>query len=114
MSGNSLDELDLIRDIEFIVKYCDVFLDFCHEENLSIDGNIAGEINDSIADLEQYLENSSEVLNEDDINEILDLIGFIREEISNLNDISLFNNVHIVFYMVLEEIVEKLDKNRGV
>lgn len=108
---NNLDNLEIIENIKFMIKYCDTFLDYCHEENLSIDGNIAGEIVDSITEIENYLENPHDILNHEDLNTIYNELNNIYEGLLDLNDIKLFNNIHIVYSILLRQTKETLEKN---
>ena len=111
---DSLQHLEITENIKFIIKYCDTFLDYCHEENLSIDGNIAGEIVDSITEIEDFLENPDEILDQEDLKTIYDELSNIYDGLLNLNDIKLFNNIHIVYSILLrqtKEILEKIDSD---
>lgn len=110
MSNNSLENLEILENIKFMIKYCDIFLDYCHEENLSIDGNIAGEIVDSITEVEDYLENPDETLTYEELNEIYNELSDIYDGLLNLNDIKIFNNIHIVYSNILRDTKEKLEK----
>lgn len=111
MNEKTLEDLELDNNLDFIIKYCDTFMDFCHDENLSIDGNIAGEINESLGQLEYLNKNKDEVLEKEDVKELLENLIFIREELYNLNDIKIFNNIHIVFNKVTLETEEIIRKN---
>jgi len=108
----SLENLEIVENIQFMIKYCDTFLDYCHNENLSIDGNIAGEIVDSITEIEEYLEDPTNVLEQEDLQTIYDYLSSIYDGLQNLNDIKLFNNVHIVYSLILSQTKERLDSNR--
>jgi len=108
---NNLDNLEITENIKFMIKYCDTFLDYCHEENLSIDGNIAGEIVDSISEIENYLENTQDNINQKDLKNIYDELNNIYEGLVDLNDIKLFNNIHIVYSILLRQTKEILEKN---
>lgn len=107
---DSLNNLEITENIKFMIKYCDTFLDYCHEENLSIDGNIAGEIVDSITEIEDYLENPEEILNKDDLKIIYDELSDIYDGLLNLNDIKLFNTIHVVYSVLLQQTKEILEK----
>lgn len=111
MNEKTLEDLELDHNLNFIIKYCDTFMDFCHDENLSIDGNIAGEINESLGQLEYLKKNKDEILGKEDVEELLENLIFIREELYNLNDIKIFNNIHIVFNKVTIETEEIIRKN---
>lgn len=111
MNEKTLEDLELDHNLNFIIKYCDTFMDFCHDENLSIDGNIAGEINESLGQLEYLKKNKDELLGKEDVEELLENLIFIREELYNLNDIKIFNNIHIVFNKVTIETEEIIRKN---
>lgn len=111
MNEKTLEDLELDHNLNFIIKYCDTFMDFCHDENLSIDGNIAGEINESLGQLEYLKKNKDELLEKEDVEELLENLIFIREELYNLNDIKIFNNIHIVFNKVTIETEEIIRKN---
>ena len=111
MTDKSLIELELLDNIKFMIKYCDNFLDYCHEENLSIDGNIAGEIIDSVTEIEDYLENPEETINHDELQSIYDNLNDIYDGLVDLNDIKLFNNIHIVYSQVLKETKDIIEKN---
>lgn len=111
MNEKTLEDLELDHNLNFIIKYCDTFMDFCHDENLSIDGNIAGEINESLGQLEYLKKNKDEILEKEDVEELLENLIFIREELYNLNDIKIFNNIHIVFNKVTVETEEIIRKN---
>lgn len=111
MNEKTLEDLELDHNLNFIIKYCDTFMDFCHDENLSIDGNIAGEINESLGQLEYLKKNKDEILGKEDVEELLENLIFIREELYNLNDIKIFNNIHIVFNKVTVETEEIIRKN---
>lgn len=111
MNEKTLEDLELDHNLNFIIKYCDTFMDFCHDENLSIDGNIAGEINESLGQLEYLKKNKDEILEKEDVEELLENLIFIREELYNLNDIKIFNNIHIVFNKVTIETEEIIRKN---
>ena len=111
MNEKTLEDLELDHNLNFIIKYCDTFMDFCHDENLSIDGNIAGEINESLGQLEYLKKNKDEILGKEDVEELLENLIFIREELYNLNDIKIFNNIHIVFKKVTVETEEIIRKN---
>lgn len=108
----SLENLEIVENIQFMIKYCDTFLDYCHNENLSIDGNIAGEIVDSITEIEEYLDDPTNVLEQEDLQRIYDYLSSIYDGLQNLNDIKLFNNVHIVYSLILSQTKERLDSNR--
>ncbi|MDO5826178.1 MAG: hypothetical protein Q4Q22_07345 [Methanosphaera sp.] len=43
-----VNELDIKDNLNFIIRYCDFYMDYCHEENLSLYGDIAFETLDSI------------------------------------------------------------------
>ena len=111
MNKTTLKDLELDSKLDFIIKYCDTFMDFCHDENLSIDGNIAGEINESLGQLEYLNKNKDEILEESDVKELLENLIFIRDELINLNDINIFNHIHIVFDKVTLETEEIIRKN---
>ncbi len=109
---DSLKNLEITDNIKFMIKYCDTFLDYCHEENLSIDGNIAGEIVDSITEVEDYINNPEDVLTKEDLKNIYEELNNIYDGLQNLNDIKLFNKIHIVYNIILnqtKEILEKID-----
>lgn len=110
MNNNSLENLEIVENIKFMIKYCDTFLDYCHEENLSIDGNIAGEIVDSITEVEDYLENPDGELTIEDLKEIYEELSDIYDGLLNLNDIKIFNTIHIVYSNILRDTKEKLEK----
>lgn len=93
-----------------MIKYCDTFLDYCHNENLSIDGNIAGEIVDSLTNLEEYLEQPDETLTNEELQSIYEDLSDIYYGLTTINDIKLFNNIHIVYSKVLKETKEILIK----
>lgn len=107
---NTLNNLEIYENIRFIIKYCDTYLDYCHEENLSIDGNIAGEIIDSITGIEDYLEDPDMELTDDELDEIYDEVTNIYDGLTSLNDIKLFNSSHIVFSIILNQILERKEK----
>ena len=107
---NTLENLEITDNIKFMIKYCDMFLDYCHDENLSIDGNIAGEIVDSITEIEDYLENPTEDLNQKDLKLVYDEIENIHDSLLSLNDIKLFNTIHIVFSKLVHETMEIIEK----
>lgn len=110
---DTLNNLEITENIKFMIKYCDTFLDYCHEENLSIDGNIAGEIVDSITEVEEYLEDPEKILNSDDLRNIYNELSDIYDGLLNLNDIKLFNTIHVVYSVLLmqtKEILEKIEK----
>lgn len=114
MENNNLKDLEIMDNIKFMIKYCDTFLDYCHEENLSIDGNIAGEIVDSITEIEDYLDSPEDELTEDDILTIYQQLSEIYDSLLNLNDIKLFNTIHIVYSNILKESKEKLEKQLNI
>lgn len=107
----SLEDLEIVENIHFMIKYCDTFLDYCHNENLSIDGNIAGEIVDSITEIEEYLEDTTNILEEEDLQTIQNCLSSIYDGLQNLNDIKLFNNIHIVYSLILKQTNEIIDLN---
>ncbi len=107
---NTLEDLEITDNIKFMIKYCDVFLDYCHDENLSIDGNIAGEIVDSLNEMEDYLEKATEELTIEDFNVLYDNINNIHESLLTINDIKLFNTIHIVYSKVIKETMEIIVK----
>ena len=107
---NTLNNLEIYDNIKFMIKYCDTFLDYCHNENLSIDGNIAGEIVDSLTNLEEYLEQPDEKLTNEELQSIYEDLSDIYYGLTTINDIKLFNNIHIVYSKVLKETKEILIK----
>lgn len=110
MSTTNINDLEIKDNIKFMIKYCDTFLEYCHNENLSIDGNIAGEIIDSITEIEEYLENTSATIETEDLKEILENLSEIYYGLQNLNDIKLFNSIHIVYNSILKDTKEILEK----
>jgi regulator of sigma D len=110
MEDLSLKDLEILDNIKFMIKYCDTFLDYCHEENLSVDGNIAGEIVDSIIEIESYLEKPDESLDEDSLKDIYQRLEDINDGLLNFNDIKIFNDIHIVYTNVLKETKELILK----
>ncbi len=114
MTENSLEELEIIDNIKFMIKYCDTFLDYCHDENLSIDGNIAGEIVDSITEIEDYLENPENELTDEDLQNIYEQLSDIYYGLLNLNDIKLFNTIHLVYSNILRQTKEILEKKLNI
>lgn len=107
----TLSSLEILDNIKFMIKYCDTFLDYCHNENLSIDGNIAGEIIDSVTNIEEYLENPEETLTTEELENIYEDLSDIYYGLTTINDIKLFNNIHIVYSKILRETKEILEKN---
>ena len=103
-----LDEL--IDNIEFIIKYCDVYIEYSHNENLSLNGDIAGEILDSITELEEYI-TIKDQLNKKDVKEMIDLLDSIYENLLNLNDIMLLNSIHIVINELIYKCHQSYEKN---
>ncbi len=106
----NLENMEIMDNLQFMIKYCDTFLDYCHNENLSIDGNIAGEIVDSITVIEEYLEDPTDNLDDDDLENIYDSLTNIYDGLLNLNDIKLFNNIHLVYALLLKQTKEILEK----
>lgn len=109
----TLENLEIVENLQFMIKYCDTFLDYCHNENLSIDGNIAGEIVDSITVIEEYLEDTSETLDPEDLKIIYNSLTSIYDGLLNLNDIKLFNNLHLVYSLLVDETIENLGITDG-
>jgi len=101
-----MQELDIHDNLTFIIRYCDFYMDYCHEENLSINGDQAGEIIDCIYVIEDMLEKNS--LDNDEIINLYESLDEICENIISLNDISLFNNIHIVFTNIIKKTQDKL------
>lgn len=107
---NTLNNLEILDNIKFMIKYCDTFLDYCHNENLSIDGNIAGEIIDSVTNIEEYMECPDDTLTNEDLENIIEDLSDIYYGLTTINDIKLFNNIHIVYSKILNETKEMLEK----
>ncbi len=111
---NTLNNLEILDNIKFMIKYCDTFLDYCHEENLSIDGNIAGEIVDSLTDIEEIIENPDEIISNDELKSLYEDLSDIYYGLTTINDIKLFNNIHIVYSMVLSQTRNILEKELDI
>ncbi|MBQ6444343.1 MAG: hypothetical protein IJJ11_06670 [Methanosphaera sp.] len=81
-------------------------MDYCHDENLSIDGDLAGEILDSIFIIEQL--SQKDAIDEDEMKSLYESIDEIYENLISINDITLFNNIHLVFTHIINKTKEKL------
>ncbi|MBR3214120.1 MAG: hypothetical protein IKF79_06375 [Methanosphaera sp.] len=81
-------------------------MDYCHDENLSIDGDLAGEILDSIFIIEQL--SQKDAIDEDEIKSLYESINEIYENLISINDITLFNNIHLVFTHIINKTKDKL------
>ena len=101
-----LKELDIEDNLKFIIKYCDFYMDYCHEESLSIDGDLAGEILDSIYVLEEI--SQKENIDEEEMKKLYESIDQIHENLITINDIELFNNIHLVFTHIIMKTKDKL------
>ena len=101
-----INELDIIDNLNFIIRYCDFYMDYCHEENLSIDGDLAGEILDSIYVIEEL--SQKKAIDDQQIKELYESIDEIYENLISINDIPLFNNIHLVFTHIIQKTKEKL------
>ncbi|WP_162685760.1 hypothetical protein [Methanosphaera sp. BMS] len=81
-------------------------MDYCHDENLSIDGDLAGEILDSIYIIEHL--SQKDAIDEDEIKSLYESIDEIYENLISINDITLFNNIHLVFTHIINKTKDKL------
>ncbi|AWX32168.1 hypothetical protein AW729_03220 [Methanosphaera sp. BMS] len=101
-----MNELDIRDNLNFIIRYCDFYMDYCHDENLSIDGDLAGEILDSIYIIEHL--SQKDAIDEDEIKSLYESIDEIYENLISINDITLFNNIHLVFTHIINKTKDKL------
>ena len=101
-----VNELDIKDNLNFIIRYCDFYMDYCHEENLSIDGDLAGETLDSIYIIEEL--SQKDAIDEEEMKSLYNSIDEIYENLTSINDIPLFNNIHLVYTYIATKTKEKL------
>ena len=109
MIDESIDNSDIEKMLNFIIVYIDMYIEYCHNENLSINGDLTAEIYDNIYILEEYIQNDK-TINKEKIEEVVDALVEIKEEILSINDIDLFNHVHIIFEYTTDELIRILKK----
>ncbi|MBQ6219776.1 MAG: hypothetical protein IJJ47_08595 [Methanosphaera sp.] len=109
MHSFTLEELDIIEKIEFMIRYIDFYIEYCHNENLSVDGDSIAEILEMICDIEDSIDNT-ESFNEEDIKELYCNLNSLYNMLITLNDIALFNSIHVVCEYVLNDLKQKIEK----
>lgn len=109
MDEITIEELDINDKLKFIINYCDMYIEYCHNENLSINGDLTAEIYDNIYILEDSMQDNTR-LNKDDVEELMESLSDIKEQLLTINDIDLFNHVHIIFEYTVNETINVLKK----
>lgn len=109
MIDETFDKSDVNKMLNFIIEYVDMYIEYCHNENLSINGDLNAEIYDNIYILEDYMQND-EAINEEKVDELVDAIIEVKEDVLSINDIDLFNHVHIIFEYTTDELTRILGK----
>lgn len=112
MTVNDIKFDEIKDDIRFVIRYCDLYIEYCHKENLMIDGDLNSEIYDLIYEIEEIINNKDVNITVKDINELTENLKELNENITSLNDIDLFNHVHIIFTNTIKEIISQLEQSR--